>query len=120
MVRISHLFSLQLIFPLGYHLKGIVDVQVQKHLGQNQLLSAVCADNEANVQKAGQLLTHGENYGCAAHTAQLVTGAVIQQHLQQLTDRCRVCRGVWLFLSILTYFRLLLISFETLQRMLLH
>ena len=66
-------------------------MQVQKHLAPCQLLSAVCADNEGNVQKAGQLLTRGENYGCAAHTAELVTSEVMDRYLIPLMARCRVC-----------------------------
>jgi hypothetical protein len=112
-------FPRVLILLPGPHLKGIVDVQVQKHLGPHQLLSAVCADNEPNMQKAGQLLTHGENYGCAAHTAQLLTGDVIQRHLMPITERCRVRMG---FFGSLTHMccRHLSHSFVARPRMQLH
>lgn len=69
---------------------AMVKEQGRKRLGEHQLLAGVCADNEATIQSAASRLSNGENYGCAAHMAQLVVGDMMEAHLGGIVDRARV------------------------------
>lgn len=93
----SGYFSLNII--LEAHISAMVNEVTKKHLGENQLLAAACADNAANVQAACARISADENYGCAAHTANLVIGDLIENRLQGVISHTRVC-----FILLLLFF----------------
>lgn len=51
--------------------------RAMKRLGNDQLIAAALTDNAPNVLDAAARVGGGENYGCAAHMAQLVVKDVI-------------------------------------------
>lgn len=55
-----------------------------------QLVSAVVADNAANLQAAGRALAGPDSVGCIAHTVQLVANHSISPLLDNLFTRVAV------------------------------
>lgn len=69
---------------------ALLNARVSQRLSKEQIIAAAFGDNAPNIQSAASMVADGEKFGCAAHTAQLVLGAVANAHFGQLLARARV------------------------------
>jgi len=80
----------------------MVQKEATARLGPRQLLAGVCTDNANNVSKSARHLANGEAYGCAAHTANLAMGDLIEARLALLMTKIRVRHDWWCYSSCLS------------------